>query len=159
MDNIKNKNIMKINKIFKKSALLYIFIVIISMCFISADEVCNPNWDCTDWSECLGNAQIRSCIDTNNCENNSAKPFENQSCAPSCTSNWDCTDWTPEKCPKNRIQERNCADLNNCENIKPPELKLCTYESDFSWLLKVIIGVIILIIIFIIRLIIKLLKK
>ena len=151
---------MKELKINKKS-VLYFLIFITFIYFVSANGNCTVNWECTNWSECLGNTQIRSCIDTNSCGNDSTKPFENQSCViiPSCTPDWDCTDWDPKKCPKNRIQERNCTNTNDCESATPPEIKLCTYQSDFSWLFKIIVGIIILTIVFIARLIIKLVKN
>lgn len=150
MVNTKNKNIV----------ILYVFLVIISMCFVSANGVCIPNWLCTDWSECIGATQMRSCIDANSCENNTVRPSESQLCGSLCDPNWDCTDWEPENCPKNKIQERICNDLNNCESKRrPAETKLCTYEPIFSWFFIIIVGMIILMIIVDFIVIIKLFKK
>jgi len=45
--------------------------------------ICTEEWDCTDWSECLGGTQIRTCSDPNpstpDCPTE-AKPPESQSC-------------------------------------------------------------------------------
>ena len=125
-----------------------------------SDLNCTPDWQCTNWSECMGIIQIRSCVDFNICGDNSTKPPENQSCTD-CIPNWECTEWQPDKCPKEGIQTKNCTDLNNCEIIigKPAETKSCIYESHFNWLFILIVIIIILMIIADIMLIIKQLKK
>lgn len=50
---------------------------------------CNPNWTCTDWSDCpIYEVQFRTCTDKNNCNQPASKPQERQSCAytppPTC---------------------------------------------------------------------------
>ena len=42
--------------------------------------VCNPNWNCSNWSACSGSQQVRTCNDTNSCGNLNNKPSEYQSC-------------------------------------------------------------------------------
>jgi cysteine-rich repeat protein len=43
-------------------------------------STCNPNWECTGWSECYNGVQTRTCEDTNNCGFEYNKPFEQTSC-------------------------------------------------------------------------------
>lgn len=99
-------------------------------------NMCIPLWDCTSWGTCLNGNQVRSCLDSNLCGNNTGKPVEMQVCSisPSCTSNWNCTFWKPEKCPKNQTQVRICIDLNHCgvSSGKPIESTTCEYKGFFS---------------------------
>ncbi len=132
----------------KKNLWIFIFLIIGMIYFVSADDNCTINWQCTSWSGCINEIQIRSCVDISNCGDNSTKSFENQSCASSCISNWNCTLWQPEKCPVDRIQDRICTDLNNCESKRRPiETKLCTYEKDLNLLFIFIVILISLMII------------
>ena len=144
----------------KKKGLIFL-ILVLSICSISAQENnCTPDWQCTEWSECIGKTQIRSCVDFNTCANNLPKPVEEQSCIL-CTPNWECTEWQPEKCPKEEAQTKNCVDRNNCETIigKPAEIKSCTYEPYSTWLFILIVIVLMLMIVADIILIIKQVKK
>ena len=44
-------------------------------------EVCNPNWQCKEWSECSSSGiRTRTCTDSNNCNILTDKPEESQSC-------------------------------------------------------------------------------
>ena len=55
-----------------------------------APTSCVPQWDCTDWSECMPEArQYRDCQNTNNCNLIYNKPAEEQDCiyVPSCEDN------------------------------------------------------------------------
>ena len=95
-------------------------------------EVCLPNWNCTEWSECSKEGvQTRVCIDLNNCGKNETKPKEIQSCVYTkpiiCEEDWFCTDWS--KCI-NRTRTRVCIDLNNCNTTfnKPVETEECEEE-------------------------------
>ena len=46
-------------------------------------QVCNPNWQCSSWSECLSSGtKTRVCDDLNNCNILNGKPIESQSCTP-----------------------------------------------------------------------------
>ena len=42
--------------------------------------LCTPNWQCSNWSGCVGSTQTRVCTDTNSCENITSKPNETQAC-------------------------------------------------------------------------------
>jgi len=42
--------------------------------------VCNPKWQCTEWSVCIGSEQTRSCIDKNDCGITTDKPVTSQLC-------------------------------------------------------------------------------
>ncbi len=44
------------------------------------NETCTPNWECTEWSECVNESQSRTCEDTNNCGTEEGKPSLVQSC-------------------------------------------------------------------------------
>ncbi len=115
---------------------------------LSATILCSPNWNCTDWSECLESGiQIRSCVDFNSCGILNEEYPENQSC--DCVPDWVCTEWQPTKCPENETQTQTCEDLNNCGTLegKPSETKSCTYESETSLLLIVIVITVIILII------------
>jgi len=41
---------------------------------------CLPNWECSEWSECVGRKQSRTCVELNECERPIPKPREHQSC-------------------------------------------------------------------------------
>ena len=105
---------------------------------------CVSDWHCTNWSECMGGIQIRSCVDFNTCGSILTKPPENQSC--DCISDWSCTEWQSKECPKNETQTRICEDLNDCKTneTKPSETNSCTYESKVNLLLIFIIIMIII---------------
>ena len=50
---------------------------------------CNPNWTCTQWSDCpIYEIQFRTCTDENKCQQPASKPQERQSCTyvppPTC---------------------------------------------------------------------------
>ncbi len=45
---------------------------------------CTPNWTCGAWSNCANGIQMRVCSDSNNCNINTGKPAESQSCVYSC---------------------------------------------------------------------------
>ena len=42
---------------------------------------CNPDWQCSGWSECANGQQTRTCSDLENCGTSSGKPAESQLCA------------------------------------------------------------------------------
>lgn len=106
--------------------------------------ICNSNWTCSEWSECLNSVQTRNCTDNHNCNNQSNKPIESQSCSTPCTSNWTCSEWS--KCVDS-IQTKTCTDSNNCDTAqeKPITTKNCI--KDYNWLFVVTISAIILMII------------
>ncbi len=41
---------------------------------------CIPDWDCTEWSDCIGGEKTRTCTDSNNCETDEGKPSESEAC-------------------------------------------------------------------------------
>jgi len=47
---------------------------------IEYGEACTENWDCTDWSACVGGVQTRTCTDLNECGTEINKPSESQVC-------------------------------------------------------------------------------
>src|SRR3989339_30092 len=99
------------------------------------NTICTPQWSCTAWSPCLGDSQIRSCVDVNSCGNQTNKPLEALTCGV-CEPNWQCGEWEPEECPETEIQKKECKDLNNCGTIrlKPADTKSCTYFKNFGWI-------------------------
>jgi len=59
--------------------------------FILEKEQCTPNWQCGEWSKCVGGLQSRECIDVNNCGTEEGKPIEMQSCEDdTCIYDTDC---------------------------------------------------------------------
>lgn len=42
---------------------------------------CREKWNCTGWSNCVGNEQTRTCIDSNNCRTTNNKPAETRPCS------------------------------------------------------------------------------
>jgi PGF-pre-PGF domain-containing protein len=47
--------------------------------------VCEENWSCTYWSECIDGMRTRKCADSNKCGTTTNKPSESQSCIVSIT--------------------------------------------------------------------------
>lgn len=43
-------------------------------------EFCEPNWVCSSWGECVNGFMTRSCTDTNNCDADYGRPYEQTSC-------------------------------------------------------------------------------
>ncbi|MFC1662602.1 FG-GAP-like repeat-containing protein [Patescibacteria group bacterium] len=83
---------------------------------------CNPNWSCTDWSECIDSQQSRRCIDKNICGDNTTRPKLNRSCTVDpgddeppvggCNTDWRCSTWS--SCVDSKIYRR-CVDRNFCD--------------------------------------------
>jgi len=46
----------------------------------SSSYVCESNWECTDWSECIRGFRTRHCSDTNNCSYSYNKPIQRTDC-------------------------------------------------------------------------------
>jgi len=42
--------------------------------------ICVENWNCTDWTRCIGGTQQRTCIDSNNCGTEESKPEDDRPC-------------------------------------------------------------------------------
>jgi hypothetical protein len=130
--------------------LLTVLAVIITIQFSSsAKDHCYPMWNCTSWSNCMNNMQIRTCYDFNACENNSRRPNETQICGAICNSNWQCTEWVPNSCTETKQQNRTCTDTNNCQTLKgiPEEFQSCNYQPNYFWMfpfITIVLGIIIL---------------
>jgi len=114
----------------------------------SAPAACTENWNCTEWSVCSNNLQVRSCADSNACNSSFLTKNENQTCGTTCTPNWDCTDWVPEECTFGENQNRTCTDLNNCGLTKPIETLVCEEEKGSKFwvitILLIIVGILFL---------------
>ena len=46
----------------------------------SSSYICEPNWECTEWSECSNELRTRNCHNTNNCAYSYNKPIERTDC-------------------------------------------------------------------------------
>ncbi len=92
------------------------------------EETCEPDWNCTDWSECEDGTKTRTCEDENDCDNETDKPSEEKNCTVECTPDWNCGEWS--KC-KNGKKTRTCEDENDCDTSKgkPDEKKSCTTKK------------------------------
>ncbi|MFH1636790.1 MAG: putative metal-binding motif-containing protein [Candidatus Woesearchaeota archaeon] len=77
----------------------------------SYEIVCEENWQCTEWSECGVDLQVRSCTDLNDCGTTENKPPDSQTCVPDCIPDYQC-DYTA--CI-NGSRSGRCVDLNGCE--------------------------------------------
>jgi hypothetical protein len=96
---------------------------------------CVPNWNAT-YGNCLANkTQTVTYVDTNNCNDASAKPLDKtQNCTPTsptsqCVPHWSCTYFSD--CSDEGTQTRTCTDTNKC-NItanKPEESRSCTLSQ------------------------------
>ncbi len=93
---------------------------------------CNPNWQCTSWSNCSNNQQTRTCTDLNICNVSTNKPVETQTCSTQCVPSWSCNGWS--NCVNNQ-QTRTCNDLNNCNNFtgKPSISQTCSNICTSNW--------------------------
>ena len=102
---------------------------------------CIQNWSCTEWSECLGESKIRTCVDFNLCGNESERPIETENCFAVCVPVYSCGEWTPEKCKKEEIQTRVCADIKNCGTGegRPTEERVCKANSKLLFIIMVIV--------------------
>ncbi len=127
----------------KNRLFLWIFVIFLMINLVNAEVVCEPDWTCSDWSECINSYENRTCSDINFCGNEETKPQEFKECeaaepttAPivtepeetepeTCVENWKCTPWST--CIDN-IQIRNCFDDNACntELQKPEQEQSCT---------------------------------
>ncbi|MBI2044915.1 hypothetical protein HYT23_02565 [Candidatus Pacearchaeota archaeon] len=138
--------------------IVFLFLFLIPL---ASSATCNPDWQCSLWSPCINNTQIRNCIDFNACADETSKPLEEQFCGAICNANWTCSEWTPERCPENQTQIRGCADSNNCGKIdgKPEEIQTCEFQRDFSWIFYFIVAVTIIFIVGAVWIIIKRFKK
>lgn len=109
----------------------------ISVTVLYLEEVCTPSWNCGFWSNCTSNfTQIRTCSDSNDCNNDTDKPSETRYCPidseTECILNWTCTEWSD--C-FDKTQIRSCVDKNVCGNdsTKPHETKSCIGECTPNW--------------------------
>jgi len=73
-------------------------------------EECNPQWTCSDWSECTDGTRERTCYDLQNCGRSEGRPVEVMGCQ-GCEPNWVCTPWSD--CTFS-THNRTCVDWNNC---------------------------------------------
>ncbi len=91
---------------------------------------CTPDWRCTDWGQCSGGTQTRTCTDQNSCGTNNGRPAESQSCV--CQENWSCGAWSA--CVNDQ-QSRACTDLNSCgtTTLRPPLTQSCTNPCTPLW--------------------------
>lgn len=62
----------KLNNITNEKAVLFIKKI--------NELICTENWNCTNWSVCIGEEQNRTCTDLNNCGTTKNKPAGIQAC-------------------------------------------------------------------------------
>ncbi|MBU0959223.1 MAG: hypothetical protein KKB31_04745 [Nanoarchaeota archaeon] len=131
-----------------QKVILFLAILALFPLTSAAIQGCTQSWNCTDWSPCLAQNQIRICVDTNTCENETGRPIEEQNCGAICEPDWNCTAWNPIECPDNETLTRDCVDLNNCETIrgKPPEIETCTKTTSFAWIVTIIVIILVILI-------------
>lgn len=82
--------------------------------------VCNVNWSCSFWSDCINGTKTRICNDLNKCNNNSTRPSISEKCV-NCVEEWECSEWS--SCVNGK-QTRICLDKNNCDTFtKKPKIE------------------------------------
>jgi hypothetical protein len=93
---------------------------------------CSSNWNCTNWSACLGGKQNRTCNDLNKCTIPTNPQILNRTCTV-CSPSWSCSSWS--SCSTSGNQIRICTDLNNCglNTNKPVESQSCIPPCISSW--------------------------
>lgn len=60
--------------------------VLRSMTLQYINSICEENWECSSWSECVSNKSIRTCVDSNNCKTENNKPLMEIDCEISTTT-------------------------------------------------------------------------
>ncbi|MGC9309790.1 MAG: right-handed parallel beta-helix repeat-containing protein, partial [Candidatus Nanoarchaeia archaeon] len=92
----------------------------------TSDEIgeCEPEWDCTEWTDCVNGKQTRTCRDRNYCSNVD-KPDEERSCEI-CEPNWQCN-WSA--CQDGKTYP-TCIDVNNCNTtLDKPTAENCSVSG------------------------------
>ncbi|MBI2125625.1 hypothetical protein HYU08_03660 [Candidatus Woesearchaeota archaeon] len=91
-------------------------------CLVEEDqeEECIPEWDCGEWSSCVGQAEKRTCIDKNDCKGDRE---ETRICT-ACQESWTCLGWSD--C-QDGVRTRTCYDQNSCGTTlnKPTDEQAC----------------------------------
>lgn len=97
---------------------IFLLLLTFSIIFI-AGCLCESEWNCSIWSECVNGTQTRICIE----KCNQTENIENQTC---CLESWSCGEWS--QCSAEGIETRTCTDANSCGTIvsKPVESQSCT---------------------------------
>lgn len=101
---------------------------------MSSGVSCQEDWDCTDWSDCVGDNQSRSCTDSNNCGTTVNKPDEAKSCTASlpssCVDDPDCDDG--DDCTLDKCADGNCSntEITSCEDNDGCCPPTCTHATD-----------------------------
>jgi PGF-pre-PGF domain-containing protein len=102
--------------------------------------ICIEDWDCAEWSDCLGNGyMVRECIDRNGCGTAFSKPVESMPCIYQggsqevCSEEWVCTRWS--ECSEGH-KTRSCRDVNECgtSEARPNETRRCRVACKERWL-------------------------
>lgn len=89
------------------------------------ESICEPNWVCEEWGECIDGSQRRECVDEKNCSFRINLPSRIRQCNQSCTEKWICT-WS--KCVDG-FSTPTCIDENNCgTEINRPQKIPCNKE-------------------------------
>ena len=73
-------------------------------------NVCMSDWECSEWEECDGEFQRRSCLDLEGCSIPIDSPDTVRYCGDECIEDWNC-EWGD--CVRG-FMEPACRDLNNC---------------------------------------------
>ena len=97
-------------------------------------RVCNPNWECSDWSNCLNNFQQRNCLDSNYCGSVLDKPVESQKCSIEDEEN------VSKEYPV-VVEELGCdekpsnGEWSSCNGgLSTRESYYCSEITDYKWL-------------------------
>jgi len=72
--------------------------------------ICDSDWSCGEWGECLGGVQRRDCIDGKKCILPIDSPRETRYCSGACQEDWECA-WSV--C-ESGFSTPTCYDKNKC---------------------------------------------
>src|SRR3989344_503869 len=133
----------------KEVLMLGFFIIFLGSISQTSSADCTPNWQCSAWSDCIDNSQIKNCYDINLCGISDGKPVERQTCGSNCIPNWICGEWDSSSCNETQLQKRTCVDENNCGILdnKPEDAMPCGFSEDYSWIFFFIVAIIFVLII------------
>ncbi|RJQ17208.1 hypothetical protein C4573_04105 [Candidatus Woesearchaeota archaeon] len=102
------------------------------------ERTCEPDWQCTGWSECYPNGtRSRTCTDWNGCDANNYKNTFIEPCdypEEVCKEQWDCGEWSAcfnLSASGEGIQTITCTDINSCGTflLQPNLTRNCSVQQ------------------------------
>lgn len=116
-------------------------------CQDKPQDVCEPYWTATTWSECNNGIQTRQVQDENNCNTNNGRPLTSQSCTTQveCYTTSDCSFGfscnnnqcienppLPETCEQGQLSCGTDNNLYKCEDAEQKITEICEEGCDYQ---------------------------